>query len=159
MDISTANLQILSPAASRSGGELTFSFQVLNNNDDTARMVRAIVLLPPGVRVENVLVEEKKVGMCGYEKVSEECKDNNDSKCTVYWNSSVSVIRSGGNLLEYFDSNIQIDLAYLDVNEVADIKIVVTCHQDCEEDKNFGAFVYGSVPDLDPASNFKTATC
>lgn len=159
MGISTANLQILNPAASRSDDQLTFSFQVLNCNDDTARMVRTIVLLPPGVRVCDVFVEEKKVGMGGYAKVSGECKDKNDSKCTVYWNSSVSVIRSGGKLSEHFDSNVQIDLAYLDVKEVADIRIVVKRHEDYLTEMNFGAFVYGSVPDLDPASNFKTATC
>ena len=63
MAISKANLQVLNPAAARSGDQLTFSFQVLNNNDDTARMVRTIVLLPPGVRVCDVFVEEKKVGI------------------------------------------------------------------------------------------------
>ncbi|MBK7391663.1 MAG: hypothetical protein IPI23_22095 [Bacteroidetes bacterium] len=127
----------------------------MNNNDDTVRMVRAIVLLPPGVRVDDVFVEEKKVGMGGYAKVSGECKDKNDSKCTVYWNSSVSVNRSGGNLKKHFDSNVQIDLAYLDVNETADIKIVLNCEPADTAKKNFGAFVSGSVPDHDPASNFQ----
>ncbi|MBK6643582.1 MAG: hypothetical protein IPG39_21290 [Bacteroidetes bacterium] len=70
-------------------------------------MVRTIVLLPPGVRVCDVFVEEKKVGMGGYAKVSGECKDKNDSKCYVL-NSSVSVIRSGGKLADHFDSNVQI---------------------------------------------------
>lgn len=159
MEVHTANLQVLKPVARRNGRQLTFSFQVLNCNDDTARMVRAIVVLPPNLRVEDVFVEEIKTGFKGYDKVSEECNAEQNCKCSVYWNSSVSVNRPNGKLTEYFDSNVQIDLAYLNVHETANIRIVANVEPLDNDTKIFGAFVYGSVPDLDPTSNYRTASC
>ena len=159
MGITQANLQILNAEANRSGANLEFKFKVLNEHDDTARMVRLIVLLPVDVRVTDVFVEEIKKGFGGYEKVTGDCADDKKNQCSVYWNSSVSIIRAGGDLKKHHDSNVQIDLAYLDVKETAQIRIVTTNASHIEGKKKFGVFVYGSLPDHDPDSNFKTAIC
>jgi hypothetical protein len=159
MEVNQANLQILKPVAVRSGAQMEFKFQVFNDNDDTARMVRLIVLLPVDVRVTDVFVEEVKVGFGGYQKVTGNCAEDKKNQCAVYWNSSVSVIRAGGDLKKYHDSNVQIDLAYLDVKETAEVRIVTTSASHIDGKKKFGVFVYGSVPDPDPDSNFKSAVC
>lgn len=159
MEVTQANLQILDARASRSGSNLEFKFNVLNEHDDTARMVRVIVLLPVGVRVVDVQVEEVKRGFSGYAKTTGSCKDDKSDQCAVYWNSSVSVIRAGGDTTKHFDSNVQIDLAYLDVKESAAIRIITTNASHIDGKKKFGAFVYGSLPDHEPDSNFKTGVC
>ncbi len=150
-----ANLQIMELAAKKNTDSLQFKFTVFNNNDDTARMVRVIVILPVNVRVQDVQVEEKKAGSKGYQKVSGECKISD--KCEVYWNSSVSINRPQGSSREFYDATVCIDLAYLDVNEKANVFITTGLPENVGHTPTFGAFVYGALPDHDPASNYKTA--
>ena len=158
MERSQANLQIVNASAVKNASNLEFKFSVLNNNDDTARMVRVIVLLPVNVRVSDVFVEEKKTGLKGYEKTGGNCKDC--EKCEVYWNASIVVGRAGGNTRIYYDSTVSIDLAYLNVNETANIRVITSPPDSPDKiELAFGAFVYGSLPDPDPRSNYKTAIC
>jgi hypothetical protein len=148
-------------SVTKNGTDLEFKFSVMNNGkgDDTARMVRVIVLLPVSVRVKDVKVVEMKKGKDGYASTNGGCE-----KCEAYWNSSLVVSRAGGPVgadpnNTFYDSTVSIDLGYLDRNEQADIIILTSLPKatDAIVDKIFGAFVYGSVPDPDPTNNYITA--
>ena len=148
-------------SVTKNGSELEFKFSVTNNGkgDDTARMVRVIVLLPVSVRVNNVQVVEMKKGKDGYAKTNGGC-----DKCEAYWNSSLVVSRAGGPVgpdpnNTFYDSTVSIDLGYLDRYEQADIIVSTSLPHatDVKVDQIFGAFVYGSVPDPDPKNNYITA--
>lgn len=152
MEHTTADLKIVTTSAKINTASLDAQFTVSRSNDDTARMVRVIILLPIDVIVNKVDVIEKKTGFKGYASHNDVCSSE---KCEVTWNSSIVISRIPGNK---FDSYISIDLAYLNGNETALITLSTT-KPPADFAKTFGAFVYGSLPDGKHNDNYIVATC
>lgn len=152
MAYATANLTIKKDQATVNATGLYAKFTVSRANDDTARMVRVIILLPVDVKVIKAEVTETKKGIEGYRKSSPACSD----KCEVTWESSIAISRIPNSK---YDSYVSIDLAYLNGDETAVIEIATTLPSDKTVPQTFGAFVYGSLPDIDHKYNYVVAKC